>query len=55
MAKPKENKPMLRATIVRLPVDLLKRAKISAVKRDSSLNQLITEAIEAYLKKEGER
>jgi hypothetical protein len=55
MPKDREKAPMLKATIVRLPVDLLRRAKIAAVERDSSLQQLITAAIEDYLKKGGNR
>ena len=56
MAKPKEKtKPMLKATVVRLPVDLVRRVKIAAVQRDTSLQQLVTAALEAYLDKEGKR
>jgi hypothetical protein len=55
MPKDRDKAPMLKATIVRLPVDLLRRAKIAAVERDSSLQQLITAAIEDYLKKGGNR
>ncbi len=42
---------MLKATLVRLPADLLRQAKIAAVERDQSLQQLITTAIENHLKK----
>jgi hypothetical protein len=46
----KENKPVLKKTVVRLPADLLRRAKIAAVKRDSTLQALMTEALEIHLK-----
>jgi len=46
---------MLKSTMVRLPPDLLRRAKIAAVERDSSLQKLVTEALEAFLRKEGRR
>jgi predicted HicB family RNase H-like nuclease len=49
--KGKEATPMLKSTMVRLPPDLLRRAKIAAVERDTSLQQLVTEALEAYLRK----
>ena len=43
---------MLKPTMVRLPPDLLRRAKIAAVERDTSLQQLVTEALDAFLHKE---
>ena len=56
MAKPKpKEKVMLKATLVRLPVDLLKEAKLAAIQEDSTLQQLITTAIETYLRKGGKR
>jgi antitoxin-like ribbon-helix-helix protein len=48
--KRKEATPMLRPTLVRLPPDLLRRAKKVAVDRDTSLQALMTEALEALLK-----
>lgn len=41
---------MLKATIVRLRPELLRRAKKAAIDRDTTLQQLLTEALEAYLK-----
>ena len=41
---------MLKATLVRLRPELLQRAKIAAVKRNTSLQQLVSEALESYLK-----
>jgi predicted HicB family RNase H-like nuclease len=49
--KVKEATPMLKPTMVRLPPDLLRRAKIEAVERDTSLQKLVTEALEAFLRK----
>jgi hypothetical protein len=46
----KEAKPMLRPTLVRLPPDLLRRAKKVAIDRDTTLQALVTEALDAYLK-----
>jgi predicted HicB family RNase H-like nuclease len=46
---------MLKPTMVRLPADLLKRAKIEAVERDSSLQDLIAQALETFLQKVGHR
>jgi predicted HicB family RNase H-like nuclease len=51
--KVKEATPMLKPTMVRLPPDLLRRAKIAAVERDTSLQQLVTEALDAFLRKGG--
>ena len=41
---------MLRPTLVRLPPDLLRRAKKVAIDRDTTLQALITEALETHLK-----
>ena len=46
---------MLRAMIVRVPPELLRKAKKTAIDRDTSLQQLVTEALEAYLKHEVQR
>jgi len=51
----KERPPMLRAMIVRVPPELLRKAKKTAIDRDTSLQQLVTEALEAYLKHEVQR
>jgi predicted HicB family RNase H-like nuclease len=48
-----EAKPMLKATILRLRPELLRKAKIAAARRGTSLQALMTEAIETLLK--GER
>jgi predicted HicB family RNase H-like nuclease len=49
----KEAKPVLKATILRLPPELLRKAKIAAARRETSLQALITEALETAIK--GER
>ena len=41
---------MLKATIVRLRPELLRRAKKTAIDRDTTLQALVAEALEAYLK-----
>lgn len=45
---------MLRATIVRLPDNLLRRAKKAAIDYDTSLQQLVTKALESYLRQKKE-
>jgi predicted HicB family RNase H-like nuclease len=52
---PKEERPMLKQMIVRLPADLLRKLKIAAIERDQSLQQIVTDAVEGYLRKEGRR
>jgi predicted HicB family RNase H-like nuclease len=53
---PKENvKPMLKATVIRLPPDLLRRAKHAAIERDTSLQQMVADLLEAHLVKETKR
>jgi hypothetical protein len=50
---PKENvKPMLKATVIRLPPDLLRRAKHAV---DTSLQQMVADLLEAHLGKETKR
>lgn len=44
---------MLQPMLVRLPEDLLKRAKHAAIDRGSKLQTLVAEALEAYLSKKG--
>jgi hypothetical protein len=46
----KEATPMLRPMLVRLRPDLLRRAKKVAIDRDTTLQALVTEALDAYLK-----
>ncbi len=46
---------MLKQTVIRLSVDLRRRVKIAAAERDISLQELITEALEAHLGKEHTR
>jgi hypothetical protein len=46
----KEATPMLKPTMVRLPPDLLRRAKKVAIDRDTTLQALITDALEVHLK-----
>ena len=41
---------MLRPTLVRLPPDLLRRARKVAIDRDSTLQALVIAALEAHLK-----
>jgi hypothetical protein len=50
--KPQKEKkhPMLKAMIVRLQPELLRRAKKVAIDRDTTLQALVAEALEAYLK-----
>jgi predicted HicB family RNase H-like nuclease len=53
---PKEKvRPMLKATVIRLPPDLLRRAKHAAIERGTSLQQMVTDALEAHLGKETKR
>jgi predicted HicB family RNase H-like nuclease len=54
LGKEKE-RPMLKATLVRLPEDLLRRAKIAAIQRGTSLQQMVTDALGAHLTKEVKR
>jgi predicted HicB family RNase H-like nuclease len=55
--KPRKEKerPMLKATLVRLPEALLRRAKIAAIQRGTSLQQMVADALEAHLGKEANR
>jgi predicted HicB family RNase H-like nuclease len=53
--KPKEERPMLKQMIVRVPAELLRKAKKAAIDRDTSLQQMVTEALEGYLRKEVRR
>jgi hypothetical protein len=46
----KEDRPVLKATIVRLRPELWRRAKKAAIDRDTTLQAIITEALDAYLK-----
>jgi predicted transcriptional regulator len=48
--KGNEATPMLKGTMVRLPPDLLRRAKKVAIDRDTTLQALVADALEAYLK-----
>jgi len=48
---PKEKEPMLKSTILRIRPELLRRAKKAAIDRDITLQQLLTDALEAFLKK----
>jgi predicted HicB family RNase H-like nuclease len=56
-SKPRKEKvrPMLKATVIRLPPDLLRRAKIAAIERSTSLQQMVADALEAHLGKETNR
>jgi len=47
--------PEVRDLAVQVPLDLLKRVKVAAVMRDVTLKQLVTDALEAYLTKEGKK
>jgi predicted HicB family RNase H-like nuclease len=53
--KPKPTKEkerhMLKATVVRLPEDLVRRAKIAAIERETTLQQMVADALEAHLGK----
>jgi hypothetical protein len=52
----KENvKAMLKATVIRLPPDLLRRAKHTAIEHDTSIQQMVTDLLEAHLGKEAKR
>jgi len=42
---------MLKSTILRIRPELLRRAKKAAIDRDITLQQLLTDALEAFLKK----
>lgn len=42
---------MLKQTVIRLPADLHRRARIAALDRDTTLQALIAKALEAYLRK----
>lgn len=46
---------MLKSMIVRVPDELLRRAKKAAIDRDTTLQALVTEALETHLKREGRR
>jgi hypothetical protein len=46
---------MLKATGVGLPHDLLKWAKIAAMERSTSLQQMVADLLEAHLGKETNR
>jgi predicted HicB family RNase H-like nuclease len=46
----KERKPMLKATIVRLTPELWRKAKLAALNRETTLQKLVADALEAYLK-----
>jgi hypothetical protein len=45
-------KPKLRKMLVRVPEDVVKALKILAVEKDSTLQNLVNEALAALLKKE---
>ena len=46
---------MLKATVIRLPPDLLRRAKHAAIEHGTSLQQMVTDLLEAHLGKEAKR
>lgn len=46
---------MLKPLLVRVPADLFKRTKIAAAERDTSLQDVVTKALEAYLGNGGKR
>jgi hypothetical protein len=50
VAKNTEAKAKLKTTILRARPELLQRAKIAAVKRNMTLQALLNEALESYLK-----
>jgi hypothetical protein len=50
-----KEKPMLKATLVRLPEALLRRAKIAAIQRGTSRQRMVAGALEAHLRKEANR
>jgi predicted HicB family RNase H-like nuclease len=50
----KEKKPMLKPMLVRVPENLLRRAKHAAIDRGTKLQTLVADALAAYLsEKEG--
>jgi hypothetical protein len=49
--KSREEDTMLKLIFVRLTDELLRPAKIAAIARDTTLQGLVTEALEAHLKK----
>jgi len=55
--RPRKEKvrPMLKATGIGLPPDLLKWAKLAAMERSTSLQQMVTDALEAHIGKETNR
>jgi predicted HicB family RNase H-like nuclease len=55
MGKTTEEKPMLKAMNVRIAPELLRRAKKAAIDRNVTLRELVSEALEAHLKKESRR
>jgi predicted transcriptional regulator len=46
---------MLKATGIGLPPDLVQRAKITAMERSTSLQQMVADALQAHLGKETNR
>jgi predicted HicB family RNase H-like nuclease len=53
MGTKSKEKPVLKATILRLPPELWRKAKVVAARRETSLQALMTQALEELLK--GER
>jgi hypothetical protein len=51
----KEKEPMLKQTTIRVPAELIRRAKIAGIEQDKSLQGVIIEALEAYLKARASR
>jgi predicted HicB family RNase H-like nuclease len=49
--KPKEVVTVLKLTTVRLPADLLKAARLYALNHETSLQALMTEALETRIKR----
>jgi predicted HicB family RNase H-like nuclease len=47
-----KGRSMLKATMVRLAPELHRAARIAALERDMSFQQLIADALESYLRKE---